>query len=278
MVRSLAKAQGFLPGAVLISADMISPSSLSRLEVPCDVLVHLAATSHAFCRSHPTESAQINIAGTEHLITRLLTGGLKHVVFVSTIHVYGTPEQPLITESSPTKPASEYAAQRLATEELLAKLCEKAGIGYTILRLSNAVGWVPNPEGESWNLIGNFICREAARSGHVRLNGDGEQERNFIGASDVVKAILHCIDTQPRGVFNLGSPHYLRVADLVRLAQESFMTRTGRAFTVEFGAQHEPPLPFPVTYDTAKLRATGINLNDSLSPELDFTFTKLCGP
>ena len=109
-------------------------------------------------------------------------------------------------EDDPVRPASIYAATKLAQEDLVRITCEAAGIGYAILRLQNVYG-----EGQSLNnpytgILSIFSTR-IRRGLDLPIFEDGLESRDFIHVDDVARALRACLLAQDPidKVINVGS-------------------------------------------------------------------------
>jgi dTDP-L-rhamnose 4-epimerase len=109
-------------------------------------------------------------------------------------------------EDDPVRPASIYAATKLAQEDLVRIACESIGVGYAILRFQNVYG-----EGQSLNnpytgILSIFSTR--FRKGlEVPIFEDGNESRDFVHVDDVARALVAAItrDQAPRTTINVGS-------------------------------------------------------------------------
>src|SRR6202044_1235871 len=85
-----------------------------------DAIYHLAAMTHVGeSWENPSQVLRVNVLGTAEVLASARTlGGSVRVLVVSSAEVYGvvTPEQLPLREDTPTKPASPYAASKLAAE------------------------------------------------------------------------------------------------------------------------------------------------------------------
>lgn len=131
---------------------------------------------------------------------------------------------PLATaESDLARPASIYAATKLAQEDLVRIACGSLGLGYTILRLQNVYG-----EGQSLNnpytgILSIFSTR-IRRELELPIFEDGEETRDFVHVEDVANAFLAALTAEraPDSQINVGSGIGTSIAEVAR--------QLGRAF------------------------------------------------
>ncbi len=182
-----------------------------------DVIVHLAATTTVQdSLRDPKSSFENNVVKTQRLLDHVLDVAPRaHFVFASTggaiIGDYSGP----IHEGVAPRPVSPYGATKLAVEGLLSAYSGSFGLSSAALRFSNVYG--PNSERKS-SVVAKF-CQEYLVSRHLKINGDGQQTRDYIYVDDICKAIWLTIDTRANGVFQLGTGVGTSILDLVDIIQ-----------------------------------------------------------
>jgi len=138
-----------------------------------DVVIHLAAVS---CSRHPNEALiwKNNLWATAHLMS---VARKRHIIFASTC-LADKPE------------TGAYADSKRACEKILRPE------GATILRLANVYG----PKQRDWGTEPSAMAawRKAEAEGKpIRIDGDGEQTRDFIHVDDVVRAFSLAAEAKP---------------------------------------------------------------------------------
>jgi UDP-glucose 4-epimerase len=183
-----------------------------------DAVIHLAAPNEVRTASDPDRATEDTVE-----IARAVTGacahaGVKRLVYVSTVHVYGDALAPgaVVDEATPPQPNVPYAAARLACEQEIG--CLAADCEVVVLRLTNAVGPPARPSMDRWTLVANDLCRQAARGSDLLLRSSGLQWRDFIPMSDVTDVLLAAADGRiPPGTFNLGSGTPITILQLAEM-------------------------------------------------------------
>ena len=87
------------------------------------------------------------------------------------------------------RPKSPYALQKLASEEYCKTFARMGAIETVCLRFSNVYGPRASEAGAYANVIPVFL-RQAAAGQPLTITGDGEQTRDYIHVSDVVRATI----------------------------------------------------------------------------------------
>ena len=126
-------------------------------------------------------------------------------------------------ESDPARPASIYAATKLAQEDLVRITCGSLGLGYAILRLQNVYGEgqsLSNPYTGILSIFSTRIRREL----ELPIFEDGEETRDFVHVEDVANAALAALTAEraPDSQINVGSGIGTSIAEVAR--------QLGRAF------------------------------------------------
>jgi len=82
-----------------------------------DAVFHLAALpGAALGRISPAELQAVNVQGTLNVLEAAVAEGVSRLIFASSAAVYGTPETLPLSERSPLRPESLFAASKLAAE------------------------------------------------------------------------------------------------------------------------------------------------------------------
>ena len=255
--------------------------SLQSLTLACDgidTLVHLAGMNDANCLRDSVAALEVNAVNTARLMQAARAAGVKRVIYLSTIHVYGPNLAGQIDESTLPKGRHPYATSHRAAEDVVLAAAN-ANMGSIVLRLSNCFGVPAHSAVRAWMLLMNDLCRQAVTLRSMTLRSTGLQCRDFITLQDVSRAVVHMIDLPNNqigdGLFNVGSGKSSRVIDMVELIQARCAKVLG--FTPEIIR------PQPITddkisildYRIDKLLNTGFSLNGNPALEIDETL-RMC--
>ena len=139
------------------------------------------------------------------------------MVFASSSSVYGETETLPKSETMPTKPASPYAASKLAAENYCTTFASVYGLKTVSLRYFNVYG-PRQREGPYSGVIPAFVGRVLAGKAPV-INGDGSQTRDFTYVKDAVQANVLCIENDVKAgeVFNVGSSIQTSIMELAKI-------------------------------------------------------------
>ena len=265
----------WLPQAKVVQTCWDSPQGLQEVCSGVDCIIHLAGMNAQDCASDPDAAMKVNAVATSHLVQVAFRQKVKRFIYVSTVHVYGSPLEGVITEETTPTSAHPYAISHQAGEDAVLALHQSGEIEGIVIRLSNAYGAPADKDVNCWMLLVNDLCRQAAISGRLVLRSAGLQKRDFIPLDDVIRAIYHFIefpiDKSGDGIFNLGGEATYRIIDLAELI-------AGRCEAVlGFRPEIERPGSVPgesypeLNYKNDKLKETGFSLNGNIKNEIDAT-------
>lgn len=104
-----------------------------------DVVIHLAARVHVMhdeATDPLAEFRRVNVAGTERLARSAAAGGVKRLVYVSSIKVNGeaTHDGNRFTEADPPCPQDPYAVSKYEAEQALHRIAAETGLEVVIVR------------------------------------------------------------------------------------------------------------------------------------------------
>lgn len=266
------KAAPFLPPALeQVELDLLTEEArLADALAGVDAVVHLAGPNETFAALDPERALAETSLATQRVIRAASSAGVRRVVYVSSVHVYGAKlvSGAIIDEATVPAPRSTYAIARLASEHLVGQAAE-AGLEVVILRLTNAVGAPAALEVDRWSLVASDLARQAVRTGDMVLRSSGQQWRDFIALGDVCAAVRACTGTTiASGTYNLASGSALTVRALAELIADGFAVRTGtRPRLRSARPQADPPGPYTVA--VGRLEAAGWEASVGLIDAVD---------
>ncbi|MDA1329901.1 MAG: NAD-dependent epimerase/dehydratase family protein [Chloroflexi bacterium] len=198
-----------------------------------DCVYHLAARVRvAESLLYPREYTDVNVGGTVSLMEAMRDVGVRRVVFASSGAVYGDQEVQPLNEEANTLPSSPYAVSKLSAEYYVRTIGTLWGIETVSLRIFNAFG--PNQQLPPSHppVVPNWL-RQAVRGGSLVVHADGQQTRDFVYVTDVVRSLVAAA-TAPnvdRAVINIGSGIETRLADLAEMILEVSHSQAELLFT-----------------------------------------------
>ncbi len=202
-----------------------------------DVILHAAAYKHVpMMEEHPSEGAQVNIAGTLSLLDAAMAAGVPHFVFVST--------------DKAVEPSSVMGATKRIAEALVADAARASGRAYSSVRFGNVLG-------SAGSVVPIFLSQ--LERGEALTVTDPEMTRYFMTIPEASWLILDAAALARSGdlfVLDMGEP--VRILDLAK----DLVRLSGRApdsLNIEFtGLRPGEKLHEKLFYENETVEATGV--------------------
>jgi UDP-glucose 4-epimerase len=241
--------------------EEFAPEALSHQAAQMDVRRSVA---------EPDYDAEVNVVGTVRLLESCVRHGVSKVVFASTGGaVYGEQETFPATEDHPQYPVSPYGVSKLAGERYLHYYRVQHGLPFVALRYANVYGPRQDPHGEA-GVVAIFSGNLAADR-TSRINGTGEQTRDYVYVEDVAQANVLALEREvPSGAYNVGTA----IETSVNRLYEILLEASGKKLPPEHGPA-KPGEQMRSCVDPSKsARALGwqpaVDLNTGLKKTLQF--------
>ena len=210
------------PAATFYKMDVRSPelAGIFEKERPDVVNHHAAQMDVRRSVSEPLFDADVNILGSINVIENAQKHGVKRFIYISSGGaVYGEPEYLPCDENHPVRPICQYGASKYTIEHYLYLYHHIYGMNYVILRYANVYGPRQNPHGEA-GVVAIFTGQMLANE-PILINGDGEQQRDFVYVGDCAHANLLALTTSKvNTVHNIGSGLGSTVNDIYGLLKD----------------------------------------------------------
>ena len=180
-----------------------------------EVICHLAAQhSVKISVEDPVHDADVNILGLINLLNCATRFKTRKIIFAASGATYGVVDHMPVREETPQRPVSPYGITKMASEHYLRVWKDIYGLDYTLLRYGNVYGPRQDPKGEA-GVIAIFakaiLCNEP-----VRIDWDGEQQKDYVYVSDVARANLLALDRGSGEAFCIATEQGVSVNALYR--------------------------------------------------------------
>ncbi|MBD0278805.1 MAG: UDP-glucose 4-epimerase GalE [Flavisolibacter sp.] len=177
-----------------------------------------------------------NLLSLINLLKCVQEFSISSFVFSSSCTVYGQPDETMVTEETPMKPAeSPYGLTKQMGEQIVQEMAKKGGTKYILLRYFNPVGAHPSgligelPIGKPQNLIPAITQTAIGKLPQLVVYGgdyptrDGSCIRDYIHVSDIAHAHTLAIKYLEEGknksaceIFNLGTGNGVTVLEAIK--------------------------------------------------------------
>jgi UDP-glucose 4-epimerase len=259
--------------------DLEVPDSFAESVSGCDAIVCAAGLSAQECALQPAKAITTYLLGVTQLAKIAKKNRVKKWIQLSTVHVYGTPRNCILTENSTCYPDSVYGAIHLAIEENLSLLaCDTFQL--SIARVANVFGAPLDPRSNAWGLVANQLCKQAVLDRKMVLNSSGLQTRDFIFVEDAINAILELLlhpissETNSLRVVNVSSGSAVSLRHLAIYIKDQ-CREIGIPIPELEHLEDESSAPQKVGYSNLALRHLGWNPTFSLKHALNKTLVTI---
>jgi UDP-glucose 4-epimerase len=202
--------------------DVLFEMQEFRPDVVCH---HAAVVDVQWCEGHPTETNEVNVAGTQNVFRAACMVGAKSFILASSAGGYGECPVP-VDEHATLTPIGAYGQSKVDAERAAIDLLERwkeereHTPSLTILRYSNVYG--PRARG---GVIPAFLEASCGQK-RPEVFGDGEQIRDFVHVDDVARANLLAMKGDPEHplrIVNIASGHPVSINRLWTMVSAEFL-------------------------------------------------------
>ncbi len=148
-----------------------------------DILVHIASEKYLSKKMWCT-----NYQGTKNILKWAINSGVKKIIYISSVSVYGRNNFGYVTEKSCTKLADTYGQSKFASESLIKKVCKDNDIQYQIIQPSNVIDYECHVNLPLLNFIRSIKNNQFCFFGKPR-----KIFLNYVSLEDVVRCIIFLI-------------------------------------------------------------------------------------
>ena len=212
-----------------------------------EIIFHLAAdATEGRSQFTPFSALDRNLHAYTNLLVPAIKHGMKKMILVSSMSVYGKQQVPF-RETMEPHPEDIYGITKAAMEQQTKVMSQVYGFPYVIIRPHNVYGKLQNLADPYRNVITIFInCLMHDKPFYIY--GDGTQERAFSYIDDVIDPMITAaFSKKAEGkIFNLGSDIALSLNQLASVILEEFFESA--AIPKKFLPIHMPDRPQEVKY------------------------------
>ena len=222
--------------------------------IEVETVFHLAALPKVeYSVENPSYTLRHNVFATSKLLDWCRTHGVKRFVFSSSAATTGDGHGP----------NSPYGLHKLMSELECKLYSQLYGLDTVCLRYFNVYS-ENQPFGGAYSTVISAWMEMVRQKRPLRIDGDGEQTRDYIHVDDIVSANLFCASHKENfsgSIFDVGSGQTVSLNEIKKVVDERL--------TIEW--EHAPPRPGDVRHakaDVDKLKSLGwvatIGINEGL--------------
>jgi len=261
------------PKAEVCVIDFENQNSIKQMLQEVTHVVHLAALNDYECRAEPETAQVVNVEYTRRIVEQASEIKNLRFIYFSTIQVYGNNLSGMISETSQTDPRDAYSQTHLDAEQIVEGAHSAQQLEGVRLRSANGFGAPMSPDAKIWQIIANDLCRQAVETKKLTLKSHGLQFRNFVPFTDVCSAVDHLLQLDKKqisdGLFNVGGRKSLQIIQVAELIAARCEVVLGFKPAIEKPKETPDTVPPAFEFSSAKLIATGLNLNCDIEKEID---------
>ncbi|TWX71925.1 NAD-dependent epimerase/dehydratase family protein [Colwellia demingiae] len=200
--------------------DDVSIEALRNINEKFDVIVHCAGSgSVGFSVNHPYQDFKKTVDGTLELLEYIrLFNKNTYLIYPSSPSVQGQTQSTKISETDVGIPISPYGYHKKIAEELCDSYSKQFGISVAIIRLFSIYG-IGLQKQLLWDACSKVY---SDKKGIVDFFGTGEESRDFVHISDVLK-LIECIlkGKKEHVVVNCGTGYGVTIHDVVHMVNSA---------------------------------------------------------
>lgn len=188
-------------------------------EILPDVIIHLAAVSHANKSNKDPHSTFDHSLRTLENTLDVARVNKTHVIYFSSSMVYGNFDTEIVNEDTVCKPLGIYGNLKYAGELIVKSYNQVFDLPYTIIRPSALYG-----ERCVSRRVGQVFIENLINQKQITLNGDGEDKLDFTYIDDLVRGVEKCC-TNPNAInqtFNLTYGEFRKIKELITILEKNF--------------------------------------------------------
>ncbi len=213
----------FLKNIKFIYGDVRDYDKLSSIINDFDIVIALAGiVGDEACAISPAATKAVNMDSIKWLADNFK----GKIIFASSCSVYGI-NNSLIDESASPNPLSLYAETKVASEKTI--LGSPNGENHLVFRFGTLFGIGDEHARLRFDLVVNALTMKAALGEPLMIFGGG-QWRPLIHVKDVAEAIMHSIQQNICGLYNLSYKNYM----MKDIAQEIKETLADKPIKLEY--------------------------------------------
>ncbi len=188
-------------------------------EIKPDVIIHLAAVSHANkSNKDPHTTFDHSLRTLENTLDFAKNTG-THVIYISSSMVYGNFEGKSVDEKAICKPIGIYGTLKYAGELIVKSYNQIFQLPYTIIRPSALYG-----ERCVSRRVGQIFIENSLQNLEVEINGSGNEKLDFTYIDDLVNGIILCCENEnaKNETFNLTFGNGRKINELIEILKSEF--------------------------------------------------------
>ncbi|MBU0459921.1 MAG: SDR family oxidoreductase [Nanoarchaeota archaeon] len=183
-----------------------------------DYVFHMAALADIVPSiEEPLKYHKVNVTGTIRVLEACRKHNVKKMIYSASSSCYGIPDKYPTNEDAEIRPEYPYALTKYVGEKYALFWCKLYDLPVISLRYFNVYGTRARTNG-TYGAVFKVFLKQKLENKPLTIVGDGEQTRDFIYVTDVVKANLIAARSEISGeLINIGTGKTQSVNYLAKL-------------------------------------------------------------
>ena len=188
-------------------------------EINPDIIIHLAAVSHANKSNKDPHTTFDNSLRTLENTLDYARISKTHVVYLSSSMVYGNFDGQDVNEETNCKPIGIYGTLKMSGEHIIKAYGDVFDLPYTIIRPSALYG-----ERCVSRRVGQIFIENVIQNLDININGSGDEKLDFTYINDLIQGIYKsCINENSiNQIFNITYGNSRKLSELADLVKSEF--------------------------------------------------------
>lgn len=205
----------------LIVQDARDYHAISRIyeEISPDIIIHLAAVSHANKSNKDPHTTFDHSLRTLENSLDFSRKNKTHLIYMSSSMVYGDFNSETVNEDKFCNPIGIYGTLKYSGELLVKSYNQVFNLPYTIIRPSALYG-----ERCVSRRVGQIFIENAIQNKQIEINGDGNDKLDFTYIEDLIDGISLCCSNEAaiNQTFNLTYGLSKKINELIDILKSEF--------------------------------------------------------
>ena len=198
-----------------------------------NAVIHLAAVHFIpYCDTHPHETIDVNVRGTQNILEVMEKYKVKRLLFASTAAVY-KPQSTPHNELDDIEPVDIYGDSKYMCEQLIKGNAAKTKIKYTILRLFNVYGY-----GDANAHLIPDLLDQVIKTNQIHI-GNHSSLRDYISKYDVARAFVLALSNNKSNnqIYNVGHETPYSAQDIFNMLADLFRLYHNKELILNINAE-----------------------------------------
>ena len=226
--------------------DLLNHSDVTRVLSSCDYETSVVLCSAITRSIEDSWDAMLkNITMIHNFATAIRNSGLRSIIFMSSVDVYGMPPQTLpVHENTRLNPIGYYGLSKIICEEIL-RIEPACKCPISILRIPGIYG-----AGDGFkSIIGRFV-KKVVRHETIQVLGEGSANRDYVEVGDLCRVVELFLLQRFSGIVNIATGTSITINELITTIGELGGIRP----VVEFVTENKVPTG-DLCFDTSRLKS-----------------------